>query len=209
MDSPENGALPDSLRDVPMESLLTYRKIAMAAVAAYLNLPDSVVDAILTNQLDEYHAEAFNDREMLKRNDYAAYLSVLNRESIVRYAGTAAEGLVAPPDSPLAQKRVMGDTGSGMGMDDDINVIVRVQELWLGLEAPGGDGAFGDEANTILAYLKRQTCNYYNACAFYLVREKLLPVILDATEASLRTGGEKEFTAGDVIRMLDDRGLLP
>ena len=201
----EPGELPDALRDVSVESLLTYRKMAMATVTVYLALPDAYADSILTDAMDEYHAGAFNDREMQKRNDFAAYQSVLSREAIVRYAGTAAEGLAAPPDSPLAQKRVMGETG-GLGMTDDINVILRVHELWANMEAPGGDGAFGDGVDAILGFVKRHTCNYYNACAFHLVREKLLPVILDAAEIAVK--GDP-VTVVQLIRMLDARGLLP
>jgi hypothetical protein len=208
MDPSETGALPDALKGVPHDVLMIYRKIAMATVSVYLELPDAFADAILLDAMDEYLAESFNDREMLKRTNYAAYLSLMGREAIVRYAGTAAEGLAAPPDSPLAQKRVMGDTGDGLGMTDDINAVLRVQELWASLEAPGGDGACGADANTLLSYLKRQTCNYYNACAFHLVREKLLPVILDVAEAAFRSADGTDLTAHRLIYLLDQRGLL-
>lgn len=207
MEPSETGDLPDALRGVSLDVLLTYRKVSMAAVAVYLALPDEYADAILTDAMDEYHANEFNDREMLRRNDYAAYLSMLSREAIVRYAGTAAEGLTAPPDSPLAQKRVMGETG-GLGMTDDINVILRVHELWACLEAPGGDGAFGDDVDGLLGFVKRHTCNYYNACAFHLVREKLLPVVVDATERGFRLD-EAPLTARELREMIDTRGLLP
>ncbi len=205
METVEPGELPDALRGVSVETLLTYRKTAMATVAVYLTLPDTYAEAILSDTMDEFHAGAFNDREMQKREDFAAYQSVLSREAIVRYAGTAAEGLAAPPDSPLAQKRVMGETG-GLGMTDDINVILRVHELWANMEAPGGDGAMGSGADAVLGFVKRHTCNYYNACAFYLVREKLLPVVLDAAE---RVFKNDVLTATELIRMLDKRGLLP
>ncbi len=207
MEPSETGDLPDSLRDVSVEALLTYRKMAMATVAVYLALPDEYADAILTDTMDEYHADTFNEREMTKRNDFAAYQSLLSREAVVRYAGTAAEGLAAPPDSPLAQKRVMGETG-GLGMTDDINVILRVHELWAYMEAPGGDGAMGDDVDALLGFVKRHTCNYYNACAFYLVREKLLPVVVDAAERGFRAD-DAPLSTRELREMLDGRGLLP
>jgi len=166
-----------------LRDLLKYRKVAIAVVSSYLGLDDAFVEAVLADQMEEYLQVQTEARERLKMERYDEYLSLLSREIIVRYAATAAETLLASPDSELAQGRIMGDTG-GLGLTDDMNAVVRVHEIFEYLESPDG----GDEAEQILLYTKRQLCNYYNACAFDLVKGYLLPVIIGATEELYRKG---------------------
>jgi hypothetical protein len=166
-----------------LRDLLKYRKVAIAVVSSYLGLEDAFVEAVLADQMEEYLEAQVDAREHLKAERYDEYLSLLSREIIVRYAATAAETLLASPDSELAQGRIMGDTG-GLGLTDDMNAVVRVHEIFEFLESPDG----GDEAEQILLYTKRQLCNYYNACAFDLVKGYLLPVIIGATEELYRKG---------------------
>jgi hypothetical protein len=166
-----------------LRDLLKYRKVAIAVVSSYLGLEDAFVDAVLADQMEEYLQAQAEAREHLKAERYEDYLSLLSLEIVVRYAATAAETLLASPDSDLAQGRVMGDTG-GLGLTDDMNAIARVHEIFEYLESPDG----GDEAERILLFTKRQLCNYYNACAFDLVKGHLLPVIIGATEELYRKG---------------------
>ena len=75
----------------------------------------------------------------------------------------------------------MGDTGV-LGFTDDVNAVVRVHEIFEFLESPDA----GDEAESILLTAKRQLCNYYNACAYDLVKQQLLPVIVTAADELYR-----------------------
>jgi hypothetical protein len=173
----------DVLPKPGLADVLLYRKVVIAVVATYLCLDDEFVDAVLCDRMDEYlQAEAL-PRERLKAEHYDEYLSLLGREIIVRYAATAAEGLARHPTSLLAQKRIMGDTGV-LGLTDDVNAVVRVHEMFEFLESPEG----GEEAERILTFVKRQLCNYYNACAYDLVTGNLLPAIIDAADELYRTG---------------------
>lgn len=159
------------------QDVSVYRKVAIAVVATYLGLDSAFAEAVLLDQMDEYLEALVEPRERLKAERYDEYVSLLSREVIVRYAATAAEGLAAAPDSLLAQKRIMGDTG-GLGLVDDVNAVVRVHELFEYLESPYAE----TDAEAILVSVKRQMCNYYNAVAYHLVRGPLLPVLIDATE---------------------------
>lgn len=166
-----------------VQDVLNYRKVAIAVVATYVGLEDAYVEAVLADTMDEYIQGQAWEREQLREERYGEYLNLLSREIIVRYAATAAETLVASPDSVLAQGRVMGDTGV-LGLTDDVNAVMRVHEIFEYLESPDG----GDEADQILLYVKRQLCNYYNACAFDLVKNQLLSVIISGTEELYRYG---------------------
>jgi hypothetical protein len=177
-----------------VSDVLNYRKVTIAIVATYLGLEDAFVEAVLANQMDEYLQAQVAEREQLKEERYAEYVSLLSREIIVRYAATAGETLLASPDSPLAHNRVMGDTGV-LGMVDDVNAVVRVHEIFEYLESPDG----GDEAERILLTVKRQLCNYFNACAFDLVKKQLLPVIISATEELYRKGSLSADRARELI----------
>lgn len=165
-----------------LSDVLNYRKVAIAVVSSYLGLEDAFIDAVLADQMDEYLQAQVEPRERLKAERYDEYLSLIGREILVRYAATAAETLAASPESELAQARVMGDTGV-LGLTDDVNAVVRVHEIFEYLESPDAS----EEAENILLYVKRQLCNYYNACAFDLVRGQLLPVIIGAAEELYRT----------------------
>jgi hypothetical protein len=177
-----------------VSDVLNYRKVTIAVVGTYLGLEDAFVEAVLADAMDEYLQTVADDRERLKEERYEEYISLLSREIIVRYAATAAETLLAAPDSPLAQNRVMGDTGV-LGMVDDVNAVVRVHEIFEYLESPDG----GEEADKILLIAKRQLCNYYNACAFDLVKKQLLPVIISATEELYRQGTLSADRARELI----------
>jgi hypothetical protein len=166
-----------------LRDLLTHRKAAIAVTATYLGLDDSFVAAVLNDGMDEWLCEQAAARDALRRDHYEDYLSLLSREITVRYAATAAEGLIADPGSPLANARIMGDTG-GLGLVDDANAIARIHEIFETLECPDAS----EDAEKILQYVKRQLCNYYNACAYSLVKGTLLPVIIDAAEELYRKG---------------------
>ncbi len=174
---------PDGFGVPRVQDVLNYRKVAIAVVATYLGLEDAFVEAVLADQMDDWLETQALSREHLKDERYSDYLYLLSRETIVRYAATAAETLVASPDSALAQGRVMGDTGV-LGFTDDVNAVVRVHEIFEYLESPDGS----DEADQILLFVKRQLCNYYNACAFDLVKTQLLSVIISGAEEFYRKG---------------------
>lgn len=156
-----------------------YRKAATAVVAAYLEMGDETVDAILEDRLDDYGLETASQRQRVRSSRRHTYL--LSRECVLRYAGTAAESLLAMPDSEAHQTRTMGDTG-GLGLLDDINVVLRVEEMLESCETM----ATSEETDAILTGAKRELCNYFNACAYELVRERLLPSVLDVGEALFR-----------------------
>jgi hypothetical protein len=160
------------------QDIRLYRKAAIAVVSTYLGLDDAFVEAVLLDQMDEYLEALAEVREQLKAEHYDDYLSLLAREVIVRYAATAAEGLAADPESPLARRRIMGDTGSGFGLNDDVNAMVRLHEIFELLESPYAES----EAEAILVTTKRQMCNYYNSVAYHLVRGPLLTVIIEVAE---------------------------
>ncbi len=176
MDTPE-------LPETTLYDLLTHRKAAMAVTATFLGLDDGFIGAILSDQMDEWLCDQARERDRLRAECYDEYLLLLGREITVRYAATAAEGLVADPDSPLACRRVMGDTG-GLGLVDDANAIARIHEIFEHLESPDAS----EDAEAILHVVKRQLCNYYNACAYTLVKATLLPVIIDAAEELYKRG---------------------
>lgn len=176
------------------QDILVYRKVAIAVVSTYLGLDDAFVEAILLDQLDEYQEALVEVRERLKEKSYDEYVSLLAREVIVRYAATAAEGLAADPESPLARRRIMGDTG-GLGLNDDINAVVRLHEIFEYLESPYAEA----EAEAILVTAKRQMCNYYNSIAYHLVRGPLLPVIIEAAEKYVCRG---DLTAAHVRELV-------
>jgi hypothetical protein len=177
-----------------VSDVLNYRKVAIAVVGTYLGLEDAFVEAVLADAMDEYLQAQADAREQLKDERYNEYVSLLSREIIVRYAATAAETLLASPDSPLATNRVMGDTGV-LGMVDDVNAVVRVHEIFEYLESPDG----GEEAERILLTVKRQLCNYFNACAYDLVKKQLLPVIITAAEELYRRGTLSADRARELI----------
>jgi hypothetical protein len=166
-----------------VSDVLNYRKVAIAVVGTYLGLEDAFVEAVLGDRMDEWMESQEAAREELKETRYPEYLNLLSREIVVRYAATAAETLAARPESVLTRGRVMGDTGV-LGLTDDVNAVVRVHEIFEYLESPDG----GDEADQILLLVKRQLCNYYNACAFDLVKETLLGVIIACAEEYYRGG---------------------
>ena len=173
----------DAFPSPTLQDLLAYRKAAIAVCATFLGLDDAFVDAVLSDRMDEWLCEQAPARESLRTERYDEYLSLLSREITVRYAATAAEGLVADPGSLLARERVMGDTG-GLGLVDDANSIARVHEIFEHLESPDA----GEDAEKILHHVKRQLCNYYSACAYALVKGQLLPVIIEAAEHLYRKG---------------------
>ncbi|GAB4462494.1 MAG: hypothetical protein OHK0029_29450 [Armatimonadaceae bacterium] len=166
-----------------VQDVLNYRKVAIAVVATYVGLDEAFIEAVLADQMDEYLHDQAWVREEMRETRYHDYLNLLSREIIVRYAATAAETLVASPESPMASGRVMGDTGV-LGLSDDVNAVMRVHEIFEFLESPDG----GDEAEQILLLCKRQLCNYYNACAFDLVKKQLLSVIISGAEELYRNG---------------------
>lgn len=174
--------------------VLNYRKVAVAVVSTYLGLEDAFVEAVLEDRMDEWLTEQEDARDLLRQTRYEEYLNLLSREIIVRYAATAAETLAASPDSELAHGRVMGDIGV-LGLTDDVNAVARVHEIFEYLESPDGS----DEADQILLIVKRQLCNYYNACAFDLVKNTLLGVIITCAEEYYRSGG---LTAARVREVL-------
>lgn len=177
-----------------VQDILVYRKVAIAVVSTYLGLDDAFVEAVLLDAMDEYFEALVEARERLKAERYDEYLSLLSREVIVRYAATAAEGLAADPDSVLARRRIMGDTG-GLGLEDDVNAMVRLHEIYELLESPYAESA----AEEILVTVKRQMCNYYNSVAYHLVRGPLLPVIIDAAEEYVCKG---QLTAARVRELV-------
>ena len=177
-----------------VQDILVYRKVAIAVVAMYLGLDDAFVEAVLLDEMDEYLEALVELRERLKAECYDEYLSLLSREVIVRYAATAAEGLAADPDSALARRRIMGDTG-GLGLEDDVNAMVRLHEIYELLESPYAESA----AEEILVTVKRQMCNYYNSVAYHLVRGPLLPVIIDVAEEYVCKG---QLTAARVRELV-------
>ncbi|MBC8101458.1 MAG: hypothetical protein H7Z41_02565 [Cytophagales bacterium] len=164
-----------------VSDVLLYRKAAIAVVSSYLGLEDPFVDAVLRDEMDEFLERAEAEREQMKVERYDEYLSTLSRETIVRYAATAAESLALSPEDALSNERAMGDTGI-LGFTDDVNAVVRVHEIFEFLESPDES----EEAETILLTAKRQLCNYYNACAFDLVKNLLLPVIVTAADELYR-----------------------
>lgn len=163
------------------QDIRLYRKVAIAVVSTYLGLDEAFVEAVLLDQMEEYLEALAEPRERLKAEHYDEYLSLLSREVVVRYAATAAEGLAADPGSPLARRRMMGDTG-GLGLSDDVSAVVRLHEIFEFLESPYAEA----DAEVILVTAKRQMCNYYNAVAYHLVRGPLLPVIIEVAEEYLR-----------------------
>nr|WP_309692553.1 hypothetical protein [Armatimonas sp.] len=165
------------LEEPRAQDILLYRKVAIAVVATHLGLEEAFVESVLLDQMDEYLEALVEGRERLKMEHYDEYLSLLSREVIVRYAATAAEGLAADPESVLARRRIMGDTG-GFGLVDNVNAVVRLHEIFEVLESPHAERG----AEQILVSVKRQLCNYYNAVAYDLVRGPLLPVIIDVAE---------------------------
>ncbi|WP_395139809.1 hypothetical protein [Armatimonas sp.] len=169
------------LEEPRAQDILLYRKVAIAIVATHLGLEDAFVESVLLDEMDEYLESLVEVRERLKMEHYDEYLSLLSREVIVRYAATAAEGLAADPESVLARRRIMGDTG-GFGLVDNINAVVRLHEIFEVLESPHAESG----AEAILVSVKRQLCNYYNAVAYDLVRGLLLPVIIDVAEEYIR-----------------------
>ena len=180
----ERDAVNDDALPAPrLHDLLAYRKAAIAVTATYLGLEDEFVAAVLSDRMDEWLDEQTAGRERMKTERYDEYLLLLGREVLVRYAATAAESLMADPGSDLASKRIMGDTG-GLGIVDDVNAVVRVHEIFELLESPDA----GDDAERILAHVKRQLCNYYSACAYSLVKGQLLPVVIEAAEELYRKG---------------------
>ncbi|GEM_PF-2078120 len=198
-------------RATTLFDVLTYRKVAIAVVSAYLGLEDDFIDAVLADLMDEFLAEQDDARAALKERDFPAYASLLAREAVTHYAATAAEGLAASPDSDLAQKRVMGDTGI-LGLTDDINAVIRVQEMFAPMTLPGfaSESETDDEeteAEMVRLVALRQWCNYYNACAYSLVRGPLLPVIIDAVEACYRRPEHDPLTADFIRRLLAERGI--
>lgn len=166
-----------------LNDVLNYRKVAIAVISTYLGLDDAFVDAVLEDQMDEYLQGQVAVRDRLKEERYDDYLSLLSREAMVRYAATAAETLAHSPESPLSQGRIMGDTGV-LGLCDDVNAVSRVHEIFEFVEWPDSS----EEADDILRVVKRQLCNYYNACAYDLVKGQLLPVIIEAAEELCRKG---------------------
>lgn len=166
-----------------VSDVLNYRKVAIAVVSTYLGLEDGFVDAVLADCMDDYLQAQEGMRERMKVERYDEYVSLLSREIIVRYAATAAETLAHGPESAMTHGRIMGDTGV-LGLTDDVNAVARVHEIFEYLESPDA----GDEAEHILHVVKRQLCNYYNACAFDLVKGQLFSVIIEAAEEFYRKG---------------------
>lgn len=162
------------------EETLAYRKVAMAVVATYVKMPREYVAAILNDEMDEYIDAEEPNRERLRVVDFRYYLELMSKESIIRYAATAAEGLAAAADSDMAQYRIMGDTGL-LGLTDDVNAIARVEQI---LEPVVPDGFTEDEGD-ILVGAMRGLCDFYNAVAYRLVQVDLLNIILEATERLL------------------------
>lgn len=179
--SMEAGDSTGAWGEPQISDVLLYRKAAIAVVSSYLGLEDAFVDAVLCDQMDEYLERAEADREQMKVERYDEYLSLLSREVIVRYAATAAESLALGPEEALSTDRAMGDTGV-LGFCDDVNAVVRVHEIFEFLESPDES----EEAESILLTAKRQLCNYYNACAYDLVKQQLLPVIVTAADELYR-----------------------
>lgn len=194
-DGPEGFGVPR------VQDVLNYRKVAVAVVATYLGLEDAFVESVLEDRMDEWLEEQALAREHLKDEQYQEYLYLLSRETIVRYAATAAETLVASPDSALAQGRVMGDTGV-LGFTDDVNAVVRVHEIFEYLESPDGS----EEADQILLFVKRQLCNYYNACAFELVKNHLLSVIISGAEEFYRKGSLSAARVRELVIAAENDG---
>jgi hypothetical protein len=149
------------LPETTLYDLLTHRKAAMAVTATFLGLDDGFIGAILSDEMDEWLCEQAPARDRLRVERYDEYLLLLGREITVRYAATAAEGLV-----------------------DDANAIARIHEIFEHLESPDAS----EDAETILQVVKRQLCNYYNACAYTLVKATLLPVIIDTAEELYKKG---------------------
>ena len=191
----------DALPAPTLHDLLAYRKAAIAVTATYLGLEDEFVGAVLSDRMDEWLDAESGPREQLKTECYDEYLGLLGREIVVRYAATAAESLMADPGSPLASKRIMGDTG-GLGIVDDVNAVVRVHEIFELLESPDA----GDDAERILAHIKRQLCNYYSACAYSLVKGPLLPVIIEAAEALYVKGPLTPLQVKELVIAEQERG---
>jgi hypothetical protein len=177
----ETGDSTSAWGEPQISDVLLYRKAAIAVVSSYLGLEDAFIDAVLNDLMDEYLDRVEADREIMKLQRYEDYLSLLSREVIVRYAATAAESLALGPEKALSTHRTMGDTGV-LGLGDDMNAVVRVHEIFEFLESPDES----EEAESILLTTKRQLCNYYNACAYDLVKKQLLPVIVTAADELYR-----------------------
>ena len=163
-----------------VDEVLAYRKVAMAVVAIYSDMPRPYVQSILDDQMDEYLEIQEKAREQLRITDFRSYLELMGKECTIRYAATAAEGLAAPADSDMAQFRIMGDTGL-LGLTDDMNAIARVEQI---LEAVVPDG-FTEEEGDILGGAMRGLCDFYNAVAYRLVQEDLVDTIVEGTERLL------------------------
>jgi len=170
----------NSIGQATKEETLAYRKVAMAVVATHIKMPRDYVVAILMDEMDEYIDAEEPNRERLRTDNFRSYLELMSKESIIRYAATAAEGLAASADSDMAQFRIMGDTGL-MGLTDDVNAIARVEQI---LEPVVPDG-FSEDEGDILIGAMRGLCDFYNAVAYRLVQIDLLNIILEATERLL------------------------
>jgi hypothetical protein len=170
----------DSSRDTfgapRLSDVLNYRKVAIAVVSTYVGLEDRFVDAVLTDQMEEYLQAQEPDRERLKAERYDEYLGMLGREVLVRYAATAAESLASDPDR--------GTPTPTLSHCDDLNAVARVHEIFEFLESPDSD----DAAENHLLQAKRHLCGYYSSCAANLVCDQLLPVIIAAGEELYRKG---------------------
>lgn len=162
---------------VGLKDVLNYRRAAIAVVSAYVGLEDGFVDAVLADRMDEWLLAQEPARERLKTERYDEYLSLLARETVVRYAASAAESLASDPDSAAPPP-------PSLRHSDDLNAIARVHEALEFLESPDSD----TEADRHLAQAKLHLCRYYAASAAHLVRGPLFSTILTAAEELCRRG---------------------
>lgn len=160
-----------------LSDVLNYRKVAIAVVSTYIGLEEAFVEAVLADRMDVYLMAQEPERERMKAERYDAYLTLLARETLVRFAATAAESLVSDPDSAAPP-------APSLRHGDDLNAVARVHEIFELLESPDTDAA----AERHLNEAKRHLCGYYAACAGHLVRGPLLPVIIAAAEELYRNG---------------------
>lgn len=175
--------------EVQVGDVLLYRKAAIAVVSSYLGLEDAFVDAVLEDQMEEFLEEAEAERERMKADRYDEYVSTLVKETVVRYAATAAESLAQDPEEALSTDPAAADAGV-LGFSDDVNAAVRVHEIFEYLEVPDET----EDAEGLLVVTKRQLCSYYNACAFDLVKGALLPVIVTVADELYRDSSALDAT---------------
>lgn len=159
---------------------MAYRKAAMACVALHQGLPNSLAEAILSDQMEERFAEMAPARQILRQKNYEIYVQTLARESVVRYAGAAAERLADDPERALLPRRVLVEPGF-LAQSDDLHVLHRLEQMTQPFFCVEPSEAEAE----LLAALMQGFCALYSSIAFRLVTGPLNSIILEAVEELL------------------------